>query len=136
MRCFSVAFLAPSPLKPHFGACSLTLQKRFWCAAAGFCFCLCNSVVPLFSACVFHSSPVLSLTLCDISLELKFREQIHKKNGMTCIYVYIRVFVHENQKPEKIKKVLECDVFFLSLSLPFIRSLPLSFGLSVFSLAR
>lgn len=61
--------------------------------------------------------PTVSLTIRarDISFELKFCEQTYKTNWMTCIYTYnIRVFAHETKKPEKIKKVLECDVFFFS----------------------
>lgn len=38
----------------------------------------------------FSLEPMLSLTVRDISLELKFREQIHKKNGMTCICIHSR----------------------------------------------
>lgn len=41
----------------------------------------------------------------------------HTKRTEWRVYIYIRVFffAHENQKPEKIKKVLECDVFFFRL---------------------
>lgn len=54
---------------------------------------------------------MLSLTVRDISFELKFCELIHKKNRMTCICIHSR-FCTWKPKPEKIKKVLECDVFF------------------------
>lgn len=73
---------------------SLSLSTHWHCKSAfgaGFFLCIYVCVVHCCCCfCFFSFRPMLSLTVRDISFELKFCEQTYKTNWMTCIYIHSR----------------------------------------------